>query len=78
MSVQVSLSAEGANQTEAYEKILRMARVLKGKRVYKKGYALPVKIGNETVGSVQVEGVPDEPERQLRIVGHHPAWQPAQ
>jgi hypothetical protein len=60
MTVQVTLSAEGANQEEAFQKIARMARLMKGKRIQKKGTALPFKIGDALIGSVQVEGVPDD------------------
>jgi hypothetical protein len=56
----VTLTAEGATQEEAFQKIQRMARLMKGKKIHKKGTALPFKIGDATIGSVQVEGVPDE------------------
>jgi hypothetical protein len=77
MTVQVTLSAEGANQIEALKNVQRMARILMGKHVKRQGTALPVRIGNETIGSVQVEGVPDEKELTLiRSAEPHPAWQP--
>ena len=69
MTVQVTLSAEGEDQAEAYAKIQRMARVLKGKRVRKQGTALPVMSGNTRIGSVQVEGVlPEDPEREAERI----------
>jgi hypothetical protein len=86
MTVQVTLSAEGEDQAEAYAKIQRMARVLKGKQVRKQGTALPVMSGNTKIGSVQIEGVlPEDPEREaehkrnvlrMHLAGTaQPAWQ---
>ena len=78
MTVAVTLSAEGDSQEEAFQKIQRMARLMKGKRIHKKGTALPFKIGNATIGSVQVEGVPEERELTLiRSAEPHPAWSAA-
>ena len=77
MTVAVTLTAEGASQEEAIQKIQRMARLLRGKRIQKKGEALPFMIGDVNVGSVQVEGVPEEKELALiRSAEPHPAWQP--
>jgi hypothetical protein len=74
MTVAVTLTAEGASQEEAIQKIQRMARLLRGRRIQKKGEALPFMIGDVNVGSVQVEGVPEERELTLiRSAAPHPA-----